>query len=171
MDVDPIALSSRWAHVLGAVVLLGGAVFSRYVLLPLVAAEPEEEQARWHGLVRSKWAKFVGICTLVLLVSGFYNYLVVSVPQHKGDGLYHGLMGAKMLLAFAVFFFAAALSGKARALDRIRARRKLWMTATVVMGTAAVMIAGYLKMRGPYIAPDAADGVRIETPAVDITVE
>ena len=156
MDVDPIALSSRWAHVLGAIVLLGGGLFLRLVMLPLLAAQSEEDRSRWHDLIRSKWAKLVGICTLILLVSGLYNYLVVSVPKHKGDGLYHGLMGLKMLAALAVFFFSAALAGKSEKLAGIRRKRNLWTTTTVLLGTLAVLIAGYLKMRGPYAA-DAAD--------------
>ena len=155
MDVDPIALSSRWAHVLGAIVLLGGGLFSRLVLLPVISGLADDEQVRWHDLIRSKWAKWVGISTGVILLSGLYNYLVVAVPNHKGDGLYHGLMGAKMLMALAIFFLAAALAGKSAALEGIRRKRKLWMTVTVLLGVAAVMIAGYLKMRGVVVVPDA----------------
>ena len=63
MDVDPIALTSRWAHVIGAIALLGGSIFARLVLLPVLSAEPAEEQTRWHEAIRSKWAKWVGILT------------------------------------------------------------------------------------------------------------
>ena len=167
MDVDPVALSSRWLHVLGAIVLLGGGLFSRLVLLPVIGGLEAEEQSRWHELIRSKWAKWVGITTLVMLVTGFYNYIAVAIAEHKGDGLYHGLMGVKMLLALAVFLLSAALAGRAKALEGIRAKRKLWLTATVLLGVAIVMIAGYLKMRGPTIATPAVDPVA-ETATVEM---
>ena len=153
MDVDPIALSSRWLHIIGALVLLGGVLFSRLVVLPAIDTLAEDEQSRWHDLLRSKWAKWVGISTGVMLLTGFYNYLAVTAPKHKGDGLYHGLMGAKMLAAVALFFFAAALAGKSPKLEAIRRKRKLWLTVTAVLGIAATMIAGYLKMRGVVVVP------------------
>ena len=153
MDVDPIALTSRWLHVLGAIVLLGGAVFSRLVVLPAFDSLDADERPRMHQLFGTKWGRWVGIATGLILLTGLYNYLAVTRLQHKGDGPYHALMGVKMLLALVTFFFAAALAGKSSALAKIRERRKLWLTVTVLLGVAAVMIAGYLKMRGVVVVP------------------
>lgn len=94
---------SRWAHIGATIVLIGGVVFTRFVLMPAAEGLQESEHNALRERIMGRWRKFVMAGILVLLVSGFYNYLKVARPAHKGDGLYHGLMGAKMLLAFAAF--------------------------------------------------------------------
>ena len=64
------------------------------------------------------------------LLSGFYNYLAVSVPKHQGDRAYHGLMGTKIILAFIVFFLASVLVGRSARFEPLRRDRKKWLLIT-----------------------------------------
>ena len=95
------------------------------------------------------WKKFVHAGITLFLLSGFYNYLVVQIPKHKGDGLYHGLMGAKMMLAFGIFFLASALVGRSKSFEGMRKNAKLWQLVIIILAAIIVGISGYLKMAGP----------------------
>ena len=95
-----------------------------------------------------RWKKFVAVGIVLFLISGFYNYLVVALPSHRGDEhkIYHMLMGLKIVLAFAVFFLASALTGRSKALESIRRNSMQWLGVMVLLAFATVAIAGFLKV-------------------------
>ena len=144
--MDVISILSRWTHIGTAIVLVGGTCFLRFVLGPAAAQLPDAEHAKLKELVMKTWKKFVHIGIVLFLASGFYNYLVVQAPNHKGDKLYHALMGTKILLALAIFFFASALVGRSKAFEGMRKNAKLWQTILVILAAVVVGISGYLKV-------------------------
>jgi uncharacterized membrane protein len=145
---DLIPLVSRWIHVGTSIVLVGGTVFMRFVLAPAASATlSNAEHAALRERILGTWKRFVHIGILLFLLSGFYNYLAVAIPKHKGDGLYHALMGTKILLALVVFFFASALVGKSPGLQKIRDNRAKWLLVVVLLSAIIVGIAGFLKIR------------------------
>jgi len=139
-------LLMRWFHVGGAIFMLGGSMFIRFVLIPALSTVERVEDIQEK--IITIWRRFIGILTLLLLISGFYNYIVVAIPKHRGDGLYHGLMGLKIILALGVFFLASALTGRAKAFEPLRQKKKQWLSITILLAFAVVCIAGYLKLRG-----------------------
>jgi uncharacterized membrane protein len=147
MDLT-IVTSSRVLHVLGAIVLFGGAVFIRCLLIPAAKNLPENERTLLHDQVARYWRQVVGIASGVLILSGLYNYVIVARPQHQGDSLYHALMGTKILLAAVVFFLASVLPGRARVFEFFRRRNAFWLTFNILLATCIVAIAGFLKVRG-----------------------
>lgn len=153
----PLDVLSRWVHVGMTVVLVGGSVFLRYVLMPAAESLPDAEHDALRDRVAARWRRFVGIGIGLLLLSGLYNYLVVSRPLHSGQALYHGLMGAKILLALVVFFLASALTGRSKALEPIRQKSKTWLTALIVLAFVVVAIAGFLKVGVKPVAADASE--------------
>ena len=155
-----IAIAARWIHVGTAIVLVGGLVFMRFVLGPAAAQLPEEAHTQLRELVLTKWKKFIHAGIALFLVSGFYNFLVVQVPLHRGDKLYHALMGTKILLAFAVFFLASALVGRSKAFAGMRANMKLWQGVIVTLALLIVGISGFAKVA---LKPTSGPAV-IETP-------
>ena len=147
--MEALDIVSRVVHVATAIVVLGGSIFMRFVLMPAATQLPEEEQQALRGRITGTWKVVVMIGIVLFLASGFYNYLVVSLPEHRGDTLYNALMGIKILLAFSIFFLASALTGRAVAFDRIRQNEKLWLGITILLGVLVVVIAGYLKVAQP----------------------
>ena len=147
--MDVLSLFSRWTHIGTAIVLVGGTCFLRFVLAPAAAQLPDAEHQKLKELVMNTWKKFVHAGITLFLLSGFYNYLVVQIPKHKGDGLYHGLMGAKMMLAFGIFFLASALVGRSKSFEGMRKNAKLWQLVIIILAAIIVGISGYLKMAGP----------------------
>ena len=85
----------------------------------------------------------------VLLLSGLFNYIrVILDGSHKGDGLYHGLIGTKILLALAIFFIASALVGRSAGTAAIRQDARRWLTINFLLASAIIGISGFLRMRG-----------------------
>ena len=146
MEFDWIAITSRWIHVGTAVVLVGGLVFLRFVLGPAAAQLPEEAHAKLKGLVLAKWKKFIHGGIALFVLSGFYNYLVIQAPLHKGDKLYHALMGTKILLALAVFFLSSALIGRSKAFAGMRTNPKLWQGIIIALAALIIGISGFVKV-------------------------
>ncbi len=151
MDTQLIIDSlSRIAHVGTAIVMAGGTAFTLWVLLPSLGALGESEKEQLGVGINQRWKRIVHIGILLLLVTGFYNYFQ-QIPKHKGDGLYHGLLGVKMLAAFAVFFLASVLVGRSAAFDGMRRNKSKWLGIIVLLVAVIVAISGFLKVRGPKV--------------------
>ena len=142
-----IDVLSRIVHVGTAITLVGGSLFTLLVLMPSAKELGDDAHNQLAAAVSSRWKRFVHIGVLLLLVSGLYNYLR-AIPHHKGDGLYHALVGTKMIMALGVFFLAAALVGKSPKLQAIRDNRGKWLKILVLLATVIVCISGYVKVRG-----------------------
>ena len=143
-----LPILSRWIHVGTAVVLVGGVVFKRYVLIPAAASLPDEAHNSLRERVMGTWRKYVMIGIVLLLVSGLYNYYVVITTTTRAEQskLYHPLMGVKIILALVIFFLASALVGRSPALEGIRQKGRMWMSVSIVLAALVIAIAGYLKV-------------------------
>ena len=147
-SLDVVALLSRWAHVLAAVILVGGAFFQRFIILPsLQAALDEDKRGAVMTEVVRRWKKAVHIGGGIILLSGFYNYLGVTRHAHEGDGPYHMMMGMKMLLAFLVILLASFMVGRTSVAQKMRGNALKWTTVIFFLGLIITMIAGFLKFR------------------------
>lgn len=144
--MDWLAILSRWTHVGTAIVLVGGTFFLRFVLTPVAAQLPDTEHAKLKSLVMAAWKKFVHVGIALFVISGFYNYLVVAAPLHKGDKLYHPLIGTKILLALAMFFIASALVGRSKTFEGMRRNSNSWQSVILVLATIVVGISGFAKV-------------------------
>lgn len=141
-------LLSRWAHVGAAIVLMGGAIFTRFVLMPAAVELPEDQHATLKERLRVRWSKVVAGGILLLLLSGFYNYFK-GMPDHKGQALYHALVGTKMLLAFGAFFLASVLSGRSAKFAPMRAQSGKWLGILILALVVITGIGGFLKVGVP----------------------
>lgn len=137
---------SRWIHVGAAIVLVGGSVFTKFVLMPAAKGLQESEHVALRERIMGRWRKFVMAGILLLLLSGFYNYLAVAMPDHKGDGFYHGVMGVKIVLAFVAFFLASVLTGRSPRFESLRADSGKWLGVLILVSATVVALAGVLKI-------------------------
>ncbi|MFP4502291.1 MAG: hypothetical protein ACLFTT_14915 [Candidatus Hydrogenedentota bacterium] len=146
--IDPIALVSRWAHILAAIFMLGGAAFIRFIMTPSVnEVISGEDHARLRPVLMRRWRWVVHSSIALFLLSGFYNYLAVTAPNHPGDGLYHALFGIKFILAVVVFGLASMLVSTREKENLFRRNPRVWMAVTVALAVIAVLIAGVMKLR------------------------
>jgi uncharacterized membrane protein len=141
---------SRIVHIATAITLVGGSVFTLWVLLPAMNSLSGDTKTQFAAAINGRWKRFIHGGILLFLLSGFYNYMR-AIPNHKGDGLYHGLLGVKMLLAFAIFFFASVLVGRSARFDGMRSNKSKWVGVIVFLAAIIVVISGFLKIRGVVI--------------------
>lgn len=141
-----IDIASRILHVLTAIVLLGGSTFMLLVLLPELKSKEESVRNPLISSLRNRWKLLVHPGILLFLVTGFYNY-IRAMPTHKGDGLYHALIGTKIILALGVFFLASALVGKSAVFAGIRQNSSKWLSLLCLLGLLIVAISGFIKVK------------------------
>src|SRR6266576_6065377 len=98
----PLLLTLRYMHILGAIALMGGTIFMRFALRPVVVQLPTETKATLHEEVRRRWSLFVMLATILILVSGLTNLMLTGryvyepvLGMAKG---YQMLVGFKFLL-------------------------------------------------------------------------
>ena len=147
---------SRWTHVGTAIVILGGSVFLRYVLMPSARVLEANQHDQLRDQLMSRWKKFVMIGIALFLVSGFYNYFR-AMPVHKGDKLYHPLIGTKILLSLGVFFLASVLVGRSPKFEKMREQRGKWLAVTILLSALVVGMGGAAKVLCPPKAPPAVE--------------
>ena len=141
-----LAVVFRWAHILAAVVAVGGTIFMRLVLAPAVRASLTDDQhAALRQAVTARWKMVVMTCIAVLLASGVFNFFITSMEKAKSSALYHPLFGLRILAALGVFFIASALTGRAKAFEGMRAQAPKWMAVAAVLGVVVILISGLLK--------------------------
>jgi uncharacterized membrane protein len=146
----PLLLILRYSHILGAIALMGGTIFMRFALRPVVVGLPPETKAALHEQVRSRWSKFVMAASALLLISGLTNLALAGrynfgpvLGMEKGG--YHMLVGVKFLLALPIFFIAALMTGRSSLAKRIHSNAELWMNVNLTLALVMVLIGGYLR--------------------------
>ncbi len=143
MNVNWVDVVFRWIHIGGIAVLFGGSVYQRFVVLPALKGLPDEAEIRQK--FSRCWNRLLHPAILLILVSGFYNYLGKKPPAEI-KGIYHMLVGIKILLALAVFFLVSVLNGKSKAFEGMRAKGAFWAGFTILLATSIVCISGFLKV-------------------------
>ncbi len=146
-----IAIQSlvRWIHVLSGTVLAGGIIFWALVLRPAMRDRLSGEPAEALGAgMASRWRALVGLSTLLLLASGFYNFFTLSLDRAKDEPLYHPIFGIKFLAALGIFFLSAALVGRSSAFERMRADPGKWLALNAILATLVLLLGGILKSLG-----------------------
>ncbi len=139
---DIIGIISRVLHILSAIILVGGLFYIRSILFPAGI------DACYAGR-RQIWAKWVGMATGFLLISGVYNVITVFGDAKAADVkipvTYHILLTVKLLLAFLVMFIAAILAGKTDAAERFRGNMGRWLNIGWLAAMAIIVIAAILR--------------------------
>ena len=169
--MDPTLLLLRWAHILAAIVAVGGLAFARFGLLPAMSELDAATRDRLHDAIRRRWLPWVIGAITLLLASGLANFLLFNA-RVKAEGWaggmwmrqtsYHALFGAKFLLALVIFYFASALVGRSQGTQWVRNARATWLSVTLGLALAVVMISGWMRQlhTGPNVTFDG--GVRME---------
>lgn len=137
-----IKLFARVLHILSAIILVGGLFYIRSILSPSGVEACYADR-------RAVWAKWVGMATGFLLISGLYNLMMI-IGQAKADGIklplaYHMLFGIKFLLALLVMFIAAILAGKTDTAEKFRGNMRKWLNIAWLASMAIIVIAAILR--------------------------
>lgn len=170
---------SRWFHILPASFAVGTSLFLYFVLQPAGTALPDDAHQQLKAGVRQRLAMWVHISITLLLLTGFVNFFLTSIPQLKQYGQampYHALFGIKMLLALFVFFSQSLLVGKSDLAKRWQANARRWVgvnvlalvTIVALSGVMGLFRQGYVKERA-VAAPSAPTAPTAPLPAEPTT--
>lgn len=140
-----LTLASRVLHLASAIILVGGIAYLCKVVVPGINRDEADIGKQLFSGRRKAWAKWTGISTLLLLVTGFFNFIQIVKANPDLPSAYHAVFGIKFLLAMAVFFLAAILAGKTSGADRFRQRAKMWLTVCLALGMTVVVLASFLR--------------------------
>src|SRR5262245_65440630 len=77
-----INLVSRILHILGAIILVGGLIYLRTVVMPSPAAANAKTVDEKFGGLRAKWAMWIGIATALLLITGTWHLVMMYRSYH-----------------------------------------------------------------------------------------
>lgn len=131
-----ILLLTRVLHTASAGALLGGLLYLRQCVAPLVGEADNAEEAVYRGR-RSAWAAVVMGATTLLLLSGFFNLYNIIAGMEKLPAAYHMIFGIKFLLAMFVFFVAAGTAGKSPMAVKMQGNLRFWLNLSLA---ASVLI-------------------------------
>lgn len=163
-EIALLPLVVRWLHILSATVVVGGGVFL-WLVVPRALTRADlstgDDRSAVQDALLRLWGPLFHTCILLFLVSGFYNYLLITRFEHTEQPVYHMLFGVKFLLALVVFAVGVALTSRHDWSARIHANARFWVGLLTVVAIAVVLISG--TMRALPKAP--------ATPTAPITVE
>jgi len=144
----------RWLHVGAAVVGLGTTIAMRFAVLPALASLPNGAEVL--DRIRPGVKRVIHSALGVLILSGFYNYIMVSIPavrnakkvgspalqQALQQPSYHMLMGMKIILAIVLFVIAILLL---KPVPAFHENRKTWLSVNTVIGLVILLLSAYLR--------------------------
>src|SRR5713226_435191 len=132
-----LAVCMRWIHITSIVTLIGGFIYARFALAPVLASLGESEGGRLSRRVVENFRPLLYTVLVTALGSGLYNYLnKASYPAH-----YHMVIGIKFLFVLHIFAVAILYTMPNAAL----AKRRRWLTGMAISGLIVVAISAVLR--------------------------
>ncbi len=157
-----VELALRLAHIFGAVLLVGGILMQKWVVVPAAAQLTGEGADAVRESLRRRWALTVMAGSGLLLLSGLINTARISMGYRFPDGDYNLLLGVKLLLALVVMFIASVLSGRSPLAQKWRAQAGMWLNVLLLLSVLVLGLAGSMKMAKRVVKQDPPGPVNTE---------
>ena len=153
-----VDLVLRLLHIVPAVFLAGGIFFMWSTLIPALGTLTEDARSAASAAIRGKWAKVVMAASGLLLVTGIINAFRNILAYEYTSAPYHLFVLLKLLLAVAIMFVTARLSGRSAGAEKFREKTSFWMTVNTVLVLVLITVASAMRVtdRVPK-TDDAAD--------------
>jgi len=132
---DALNVLMRWLHITSVVTLIGGVLYARFVLAPVLHSMPAKEQETMGDALAARYRSLLFLVILLLTATGLYN-MILNINQGK---LYQSLLGIKLLLVLHVFAVGILI---VRPKNPKRTRQ---MTGLVISGLVIIAISAVLR--------------------------
>ncbi len=140
-DIQWLTLISRWVHVSAAIIIIGGAAFLRFVMMPGANRTTDEDiSGQLPEAEGRRWGRIVHICAAVLLVTGTISLVSLAIIPKIDPLPYHPVFTVKLLASLAVFFIACALVGRGNSFAKMRRESARWLTALLALAVLVVLL-------------------------------
>jgi len=131
---DALNVIMRWLHISSVVVLVGGVLYARLVIVPALVSLPAQEQETLGDAMAARYRSLLYLAMLFLLGTGIYNFVM-----NLGRGpLYQSLLGIKLLLVLHVFA-VGILIVKPNNPKRARQMTGLLTSGLIIIAISAVL--------------------------------
>ena len=137
---DALTVLMRWLHITSAMTLIGGVLYARFVIAPILQSLPQEEQETLGSSAATRYRSLMFLAIALLTGTGIYN----AILNVRRGLLYQSLLGIKLLLVLHVFA-VGILVVKPRNPKRTRV-----MTGYVISGLVIIAISAVLRQIPQY---------------------
>jgi len=125
----------RWLHLTSMVVLIGGVLYARFVIVPALTSLPAQDQDTLGAAMSARYRSLLYLAMLFLTGTGIYNMVM-----NLGRGpVYQALLGIKLLLVLHVFAVAFLI------VKPKNPKRARMMTGIVISGLTIIAISAVLR--------------------------
>ncbi|MBM3998661.1 MAG: hypothetical protein FJ297_03790 [Planctomycetes bacterium] len=135
----------RFAHILGAILLVGGIVFQRCVAVPALDPARDPTSGPDADRSRQRWGRLILAGIALLLVSGLVQTALVSIAYRFPNGEYNPVLGVKILAALAIMFVASVLAGRSPVSRKWQRAPRRWLNLLVVLSVTVLLLAGIMR--------------------------
>ncbi len=145
---DALQLAIRFLHILSAIGTGGAILLQFFALHPVVSTLDDAARRAIAPRVADRWRPFAFTFMTLLLITGLVNFLMFQIPayrEHPAKAVYHGLFGAKLLLALVIFHSATVLLLPGEKGDRYRAAAGGRLSFMAVVLVLIIAIATYMR--------------------------
>jgi uncharacterized membrane protein len=139
-DILPHVLF-RFIHVSSVILFLGGIVYARQVLTPVLEALPEALRIETAAGTQLRYRNTLYVLLGLIVASGLYNFL--TGPHHGQP--YQIWFGVKMLLVAHILATAILWAASANSNAKIAGKSKRRLVSMAISGFIIVFISAYLR--------------------------
>lgn len=138
MDVLDVIL--RVAHIGSAIGLLGGALYALAALMPAMKTLDDDLRQKLTTAAQKRFYRIAHPAILLLLLSGFYQFVVNIGVYGEAHPALHGLLGTKILLALVIFGIIFA-----QTFGVLKGNPGRWLKINVTLGAIIVVLAAVVR--------------------------
>ncbi|MFH0792985.1 MAG: CopD family protein [bacterium] len=135
---------NQWIHLTAAVVGLGGVVFIRLILFPVLQATDPDTAKSLQPRITARFVPVLWLCLTLLLLTGPYNIHILADRgfDNLPSAYLHALL-AKLVLVVILFFSAAVATFPMFA--RFKSKRPALLLLNVVLGILILLLSAFLR--------------------------
>ena len=131
---DALNVLMRWMHITSVVVLVGGVLYARLLIVPAIASLPADQQDSLGDAMAARYRSLLYLAMLLLTGTGIYNMVM-----NTGRGpFYQSLLGTKLLLVLHVFA-VGFLIVKPKNPKRARQMTGIAISGVIIIAISAVL--------------------------------
>lgn len=133
----------RYLHIVSVILFLGGVVYARQVLSPVLSVLPEDLRMQAAAGAQLRYRATLYTLLTVIVLSGLYNFLTYSGPKH--GQAYHIWFGIKMLLVAHILVSAILWATSPYGDVTVAGKSKRRLRSIAISGLIVVLISAYLR--------------------------
>jgi hypothetical protein len=136
-------LLSRFIHIGCVIMFLGGVIYARQVLVPVLNTLPEDVRMQSAAGTQIRYRTTLFVLLALIVLSGLYNFFSYAGPKH-GEA-YQIWFGIKMLFVAHICASAILWATSPYGDVTVAGKSKHRLTSIAISGLIVVLISAYLR--------------------------